>query len=373
MAPHANNNQPARRAVFSELLKTKERIDPKCSYIGQSLAILKAFSSIEIFNRSPDEPVLITGKPGTGKSVIAKLIHDASTRAGKAFHCEQASDNMASDFSIIKARWAGIGKSSGLPNVPKAGQPGLLEQYKGGTIFMDEIHHVPHPFQVFLLNVLDRRAIPVAAGVGKDVEPNVRLVFATNEDLRARVEADRFRHDLFARIKARVLEIPPLDDRKEDIPLFVAAFCREHRYASKFLLCLLRQTWHDNVRELKTMLGMAKDEAGPNVRQLTPKHLSKFIDHAVFKSVEKMTDKGADDEVFATLWEMLEKQGWRKGRGLQGELAKLLGMSAATVSRRAAQNQQRCSIYQLLKVRTCRIWVAKQTDYWESYYRMIRN
>jgi DNA-binding NtrC family response regulator len=321
-----------------ELLRIKNQIDPGSRYIGESPQVLKLFQEIKAFNRSPDEPILLGGPTGSGKSVLAALIHEASSRKSRGFHEDCASDNMSMDFAITKGRWTGYGKGSGLHNIPAKGQPGLLQEYSGGTIFVDEIHHATLEFQVFLLNLLDGRPASVATGRSKPLIPRVRLIFATNEDLEKAAREGSFRHDLFARINARVLEVPPLADRKSDIPLFVASRCPNHRPSAKFLLCLFRYAWPGNVRQLLNALKLAKDYCGEETRLLTPEHLGNSFDRATIDSVNELSDSQAEAEVFGMLSMMLQKQGWEKGRGLQRQLARLTGMSEATVSRRVAQH-----------------------------------
>jgi DNA-binding NtrC family response regulator len=324
---------------FFEMLKIKERIDPECTYIGQSLALLRVSKQIAILNRDPTKPVLIYGPTGSGKTQLGELIYKDSKRPG-GYCLEQATDDMAGDFSITKGRWVGFGKGTGLPNIPREGQRGILQQYAGGTIFVDEIHHARREFQVFLLRILDGRPLPVAAGVGKDVTPDVRLIFATNVDPAVAVANGLILPDLYRVIKTRVLVIPAMADRMEDIPLFVRSRCDGYRWSPGFLLCLLQYPWPGNVGELLDVLDLAMNQAGRKGTKLTPYHLTGFPQSLV-DAVCKMPKEETDAAVFRTLWLMLERQGWRpcrRGRALQTQLAKLMGVSAATITRLARRH-----------------------------------
>jgi DNA-binding NtrC family response regulator len=323
---------------FAELLKIKNRIDPGCTYVGQSLAILRVFKKIETFNRDPMKPVLIHGATGTGKTEIARLIHDSSSRKGAKYHREQGTHNRAADFALVMAHWAGIGEGSGLANAPKEKRNGLLHEYRGGTIFLDEVHMASAALQCFLHDVVDVRPIPIALGKPDTFTPDVRMLFGTNVDLDRAVREGRLRPEFYRRIKTRVLQIPPLADRKEDIPLFVEAWREGYRVAPEVLLCLLEYDWPCNVGELRDVLDLAKDEAGRAGAKITLDHLSAPEMAEVVAGVRGLPEGTADKRVFVMLWEMLERQGWRaggRGHALQTRLAQLLGVSDSTISRRA--------------------------------------
>jgi DNA-binding NtrC family response regulator len=325
---------------LSDLLANKQRIDPENTYIGDSIAILQVFKKIATFNRSPTEPVLILGPTGSGKTQIAELIHTSSPRAAKGFHREQAADNLASDFSLIKAHWVGIGKDSGLANTPQNGCLGLLKLFAGGTMFVDEVHATLLAFQRLMHDVLDGKPIPVSAGKAEPVKPDVRMLFGTNVNPDEAVREGRLLHDFYERIKYRVLEIPPLAERKEDIPLFVRDRCKGYRVQPSVLLCLLEYSWPGNVRELLRVLGLAKDEAGTPGAKITLEHLSGLPDRELVAHTRRIPKQEAEKRLFLTLKKMLERQGWqsgRRGHGLQTQLAKLLGVSPATVTRRFQQ------------------------------------
>ena len=132
---------------------------------------------MEVLNRSPDKSVLLLGPTGVGKTEIGHLIHASSARGRGPYHREQAAANTASDFSLIKLRWVGLGRGSGLANAPKNPRLGLLLENAGGTIFLDEVHATSQTFQRFICDVLDGRPIPVAASHAKPLLPDVRHDF----------------------------------------------------------------------------------------------------------------------------------------------------------------------------------------------------
>src|SRR5262249_37311164 len=145
------------------LIKLKNTIDKEGSYIGASSAILGVFERIAELNRLPDKPILILGETGVGKTEFARLIHAHSDRKAGKFINEHAADNKSADFSVLKSRWAGYGRRSGLPNADPNGQNGLLQEAAGGTIFIDEFGDLSDEFQGFLRAVLDGKEIPPAA------------------------------------------------------------------------------------------------------------------------------------------------------------------------------------------------------------------
>lgn len=321
---------------LKRLLQIKREIDPQGHYVGESLAILRVFELIEQYNRQPDKPILILGSTGSGKTEIAEVIHRHSARKEKRFHREQASDNRASDMSIVKGRWVGFGKNPGLHGIPPGGQPGLVQDCAGGTIFLDELAEVSLDVQTFLLDILDAKEIPPTAGQGASIKPNVRLLCATNANIEDAVRTGKLKRDLVRRLRPYTLTIPPLNDRKEDILLFVAGHCAERRPSPGFLLCLLRYDWPGNVGELLDTL--------KKVHAQTAEKQPLLVDHldvndptfaAIVKAVRLMPLESVEKEVYGFLADWLQRQGLTKRKGLYQKMAGFLGLSEATVSRKA--------------------------------------
>jgi DNA-binding NtrC family response regulator len=317
---------------YKELLALKKKMDPEGNYLGESLPVLEVFKTINVFNRSPCDPVLILGPSGAGKSAIAELIHRNSSRERKLFYHYQAACSQGGDLNIPKGQWAGYGEDHGLTNVKKDGTKGLLQLYAGGTIFIDEMAEFCPGFQTFLLDVLDRRPIPPAAGMGPAVTPNVRLIFATNQDLEEARQKHKLRQDLLRRLDPWVLTIPPLADRKSDIFLFVKAWCGEHRPEARFLLALLRHSWAGNVGELQAVLKRAVNCTRREDEPLSLDFLP--LDRGLLDSVRQTPEEEVDTEVYRLLESVLSEQGYRKHEGLYQRMADLLKVSPATVTRK---------------------------------------
>jgi DNA-binding NtrC family response regulator len=317
---------------LGRLRKIKNGIDPGNRYIGESPPILRMFEQIAKINKRPDGPVLIQGPSGAGKSKIAELIHRNSSRAKKPFRVEQASNSKAADPLIPRGRWTGYGVDHGLHGIPTNGVQGILEDCAGGTIFVDELGALSPDFQVLLLSVLDRAEIPMAAGRGAPIRPDVRLIFATHEDLDDAVAQGTFRLDLLRRIRQGTIWVPPLSDRKDDIFHFVQARRQKHPPSFGFLLALLRHSWPGNVGELLDVLADALARTNGEKERLTVEHL-RLADPAIVPSVKRLGDEGSAREVLATMASMLKQQGLTKGRGLHARMASLLGLLESSFHR----------------------------------------
>ena len=201
-----------------------------------------------------DVPVLIVGESGTGKEVVARLIHAHSRRARQPFvpvNCAAIPEGLFESemFGIIRGAYTGADRS----------RPGLFEQANKGTLLLDEIGEMPLSIQVKLLRVLET-GIVMRLGGTNATRVDVRLISSTNRDL-ARATADnKFRVDLYYRVRAVQIELPPLRDRPEDIPLLITHFAAEFasrnhiaavEWARATLNWLAEQRWEGNVRELR--------------------------------------------------------------------------------------------------------------------------
>lgn len=195
-------------------------------------------------------PVLITGESGTGKEIIANAIHRRSRRAENRFVTVNCG---AIPTELIESEL--FGHSKGSFTGATGERVGLWEEASGGTLFLDEITETPPQFQVKLLRALQEGEIR-RVGSNKTIRVDARVIGATNRDIEAEVAAGRFRQDLMYRLNAVTIQIPPLRDRPEDIPLlafhFASQSAGEHiSFADETIEILKRYPWPGNVRELE--------------------------------------------------------------------------------------------------------------------------
>ena len=221
--------------------------------IGRSAAMQQLFDMIALVAES-QATVLIQGESGTGKELVAKTIHRLSDRRDKPFvvvDCGSLPETLLESelFGHMKGSFTGA----------TANKRGLFEEADGGTIFLDEIADTTPTFQAKLLRVLQEGEVKRVGG-NQPVKIDVRVVSATNKDLSELVKAKAFRQDLYYRFAVLPLSVPPLRERREDIPLlvghFVVASCKRHRQPSRVvsaevLQALSEAAWPGNVRELQ--------------------------------------------------------------------------------------------------------------------------
>jgi len=199
-----------------------------------------------------DAPVLILGESGTGKELVAKAVHTRSQRAGKPFvavNCGALSEGLLDSelFGHEKGAFTGAVKD----------RMGRFELAHGGTIFLDEIGEVTEAFQLKLLRVVQEGELERVGGT-RTLRVDVRVIAATNRDLKEQVKLRRFREDLFYRLNVLTVALPPLRERKEDIPLLVQHFLRREgdalRISRNVMNALQSHTWKGNVRELESVI-----------------------------------------------------------------------------------------------------------------------
>jgi DNA-binding NtrC family response regulator len=207
-----------------------------------------------------DTTVLVQGESGTGKEFIVKLIHDQSPRASGPFvslNCAALTETLLESelFGHVRGAFTGAVRD----------KPGLFEVAASGTLFLDEIGEMAPTVQAKLLRALQEREIRRVGGE-RTLKVNTRVVAATNRDLRAAVAAGTFREDLFFRLGAFVIEVPPLRDRREDIPALVHDFIRKAAARMKkdvtsvsadAMTALMTYNWPGNVRELEHAIDRA--------------------------------------------------------------------------------------------------------------------
>jgi formate hydrogenlyase transcriptional activator len=224
--------------------------------VGNSPALQKVLNRV-VKVAPTDSTVLITGETGTGKELIARAIHNTSKRSGRAF----VSVNCAAIPQALIASEL-FGHEKGAFTGATQRRLGRFELADGGTIFLDEVGELPSETQVALLRVLQEHEFERVGG-NRSIKVNVRVIVATNRDLEAAIAGRRFREDLFYRLNVFPLEIPPLRERRDDIPMLVQYFIDHYaREAGKTIKSVNKDTldlflsypWPGNIRELRNVI-----------------------------------------------------------------------------------------------------------------------
>jgi len=226
--------------------------------IGRAPGIRRLLGKITVAARG-DVGVLIQGESGSGKELVARRIHQLSSRSGGPF---VAVDCGAIPENLIEGEL--FGYRQGAFTGADRDKPGLFEEANGGTLLLDEIGNAGPNFQAKLLRVLQEREVR-RIGEARPRPLNVRVIAATNVDLKKETEAGRFREDLLYRLSVVVLDVPPLRERREDIPLLVASFLKQFQASGQkigplpaaTLRALGVHAWPGNVRELRHALQAA--------------------------------------------------------------------------------------------------------------------
>ena len=252
-------NTLERKLLVSENRQLRQQLSERFSFEGivsQSTAMSQV---LNIAGRvaSSNAPVLITGETGTGKELVAKAVHFAGSRREKPFvavNCAALSENLLESelFGHEKGAFTGADRQ----------RKGRFETAEGGTLFLDEVGEIPLALQVKLLRVLQEKTYE-RVGSSHPIPTNVRIVAATNRDLEAMVREGKFREDLFYRLNVVAIRIPPLRERREDIPPLIDAFIE--RFASEnskkitgisreAMDLLMKHSYPGNVRELENIM-----------------------------------------------------------------------------------------------------------------------
>ena len=227
--------------------------------IGKSPATAEIVELIEKVAPT-NSTVLISGESGVGKEVVARTIHKQSTRSDKTFlavNCSAIPETLLESqlFGHVKGAFTGASNY----------QEGLFQRANGGTIFLDEIGEMPLILQPKILRAIEERAV-TPIGAAKAVQVDVRIIAATNRTLKQEVDEGKFRGDLFYRLNVIHLDIPPLRERREDIPLLVEHFIRRQNtelkknyqgVESSALKVLMSLPWKGNIRDLNNVLERA--------------------------------------------------------------------------------------------------------------------
>jgi len=281
-----------------------------------------------------DVPVLITGESGTGKELVARAIHQASKRSDKPFI---AVNTGAISKDLIISELFGHEKGSFTGAIDQ--KKGKFEEADGGTLFLDEISTMNETVQIALLRVLENHTIDRVGGK-REIPVNVRIVAATNENLEDCINNGTFREDLYYRLNVYLIELPPLRERKEDIPLltdhFIYHFNQEYDrhikgISSEAIMLLKEYGWRGNVRELRNVIIRA---------MISAKDVINKSDLPIDKIKGPMSSEEIRLQAGMSLPE-IEKESiiktMRKVKGNKAKAAELLGISRRSLYNKIAE------------------------------------
>jgi anaerobic nitric oxide reductase transcription regulator len=250
----------------------REKLHRSGDLIGRSAAMERLRADIQLVARS-DLSVLVSGETGTGKELVAQAIHDASPRRAAPLiqvNCAALPEAVAESelFGHVRGAFTGADRD----------RPGKFEVARGGTLLLDEVGELPLSLQPKLLRALQEGEIQ-RVGSDATIRVDTRIIAATNRDLASEVEEGRFRADLFHRINVFPLAVPPLRDRREDIPLLAGFFCDRIRrqlgtgpvrLTPDARSALQEFDWPGNVRELENVVSRLVLRASRNTERDAP-------------------------------------------------------------------------------------------------------
>ena len=309
------------------LTRQLDETDGYCGLIGLSSEMKKVYGIIEKAAKS-DAPVIIFGESGTGKELAARAIHERGYRKEGPYvqvNCAALNESLLESelFGHVKGSFTGAFRD----------RKGRFETAHKGDLFLDEIGDIPLSIQIKLLRVLESKQFE-HVGDDRSIAVDVRIITATNRNLIELISQNKFREDLYFRINVLPIHLPPLRQRKEDIPLLVETFMRRlNKKTRKNILgvqrgamnALLEYHWPGNVRELKSILHYAFTiaENGP----ITCDHLPpQFMGHIELDEDKPSLLGVKDAKEKKSLLEALKEAG-----GNQTRAAKMLGVNRVTV------------------------------------------
>ena len=314
--------------------------------IGKSSAMQEVFKKVAAVAGS-DANVLLTGESGTGKELLARAIHYNSARVSGPF---EAINCASIPETLLESELYGHERGAFTGAVRQ--KPGKFEVADGGTVFLDEVGEIPLLAQVKLLRFLEERKFERVGGT-EQVGVDVRIVSATNQTLEDSVREGRFREDLYFRLNVVKIDIPPLRDRREDIPLIVAYFLDLARGAgitADAMEALKKYSWPGNVRELRNTIerGVVLARGGP----IRPEHIGEMIlsprpvgesdlEAQIRGIVEKLVAQGPAGQLFRQTEARWEKALLRRALEITGgnqvKTAEMLGINRMTLRKKMEQ------------------------------------
>lgn len=320
---------------FEEIAKYTQNSEDKVSLVYRSVVMNQIMEMIERLAHV-DSNMILLGESGVGKGVLAKLTHQHSPRENKPFvhiNCGAIPENLLESelFGYEKGAFTGASKD---------GKIGLIEQADGGTLFLDEIGELPLSLQVKLLTTLQEKTVTRIGG-SQPKKVDIKLITATNRNLKDMVSQGKFREDLYYRIYVIPIEIPPLRERKEDIPVLIHYFFDYfskkyiiHKQLTDDCYSILEQyDWPGNVRELENMI--ERLIVTTNGELITSEHIPKQIYESIVLGHSKL--KVNEIIPISEAFEEAEKQLLQltlKKYKTTTKIAEILGVSQPSVSRK---------------------------------------
>ena len=292
--------------------------------------MLKIFATIKKVSDTLAN-ILILGESGTGKELVARAIHENSSRSKMSFNPINSGgipENLLESelFGYMKGSFTGA----------YADRPGIFEMARGGTIFLDEIGDLPPMLQVKLLRVVQEKTFRRIGGA-EDIKVDVRIISATHQDLKEKVKKGEFREDLYYRLNVIPIFLPPLRERKEDIPLLINNFIekyaqmfgKEIRTISSYAMeLLMKYDFPGNIRELENIIERSVAMESSNI--ILPENLTLSADTAIDASnfdIE-ITDKGIDlSAELEKIEKIMIEKALQRTKGSKAKAAKLLNVT----------------------------------------------
>ncbi len=319
--------------VENQLLRREvQREFDASTIVGKSPAMKRVFDTIMTV-AGTDSTVLVTGRSGTGKELVARSIHYNSRRRERPFVAVNCG---AIPESLIESELFGHKRGSFTGAV--ADKIGYFKAAEGGTLFLDEVSEMPFNLQVKLLRAIEQREI-TPVGMSGTLGIDIRFIASTNRDLQKEVETGRFREDLYYRLNVVEIHLPPLSERKEDIPLLIEHFLNRYRTELRknvkgvdadVMRTLMNHTWKGEVRELSNIVERAvifcKDEF---VTMADLPDILRSSARVDFPSDNKPLQQAMNELERAYIERVLRKHGFDKE-----QTASVLGISLPTLYRR---------------------------------------
>jgi len=318
--------------LVEENLSLRQRLEDRYRFeniIAKSSKMQRLIELIKVVGKS-NATVLITGESGTGKELVARAIHSQSHRRNKSFVAVSCA---ALPESLLESEL--FGHEKGSFTGAYAQKKGKFEFANGGTLFLDEVGEMSANIQVHLLRVLEEKEFTRVGG-NEPIRVDVRVLSATNKDLRKTIEKQEFREDLYYRLNVVNIELPPLRERKEDVPLLAGHFLRKFAmenqkeitgFSPEAMELVLYYDWPGNVRELENAIEraviLAKDSI-ITIADLPQENLSPTYSTVPRKNLKEV-EKGH-------IWKILRETGEN-----YSEAARILGISRMTLYNKAKE------------------------------------